>query len=48
MMLVLYICFVCRTREFLFLNSFVRISILFSRRLRSVFGAFTAILFEDT
>jgi hypothetical protein len=47
-MLVLYICFVCRMREFLFLGSFARNFVLFSRRLCSVFGAFTAILFEDT
>jgi hypothetical protein len=47
-MLVLYIYFVCRMREFLFLNSFVRNFVLFSRRLRYVFSAFAAILFEDT
>jgi hypothetical protein len=47
-MLLLYIYFVGRTRDFLFLNSFVRNFVLFSRRLCSVFGAFAAVLLEDT
>jgi hypothetical protein len=47
-MLVLYKYFVCRMREFLFLNPFIRNFVLFSKRLCSVFGAFTAILFKDT
>jgi hypothetical protein len=46
--LELCILFECRTQEFLFLGSFARNFVLFSRRLCSVFGAFTVILFEDT